>query len=174
MSQEIDTSKYEYIPDKELPLLVLGIYVYHKYNERYKMVSREWKKIAHQTAGNACHAHYIIGTILEPKPELKSKIEMINDCWLDSNCGVFGVSLDEILKYRQQLKDLFGVDCNSSYDKFEEGIYPIDCDKECLEAMTDEELPENLDTFIDFEKPSDKMLGCINRWDLFILGKNCD
>jgi len=174
MTKEIDTSQYEYIPDSELPVLVLGIYVYSHYGERHKMRGRDWKKIAHQTAGNACHSHYIVGTILEPKPELKTKIDMLNKCWLDSNCGVFGVSLDEILKYREQLRDLFGVDCNSSYDHFEEALYPIDCNRNSIEAMTNEELPEELDDFIDFKSPADKMIGCINRWSLFILGENCD
>ena len=174
MSKKIDTSKYEYFADKDLPVLVLGIYIDHYYSERHKMLNREWKKIAHQTAGNACHSHYIIGTILEPKPELKSKIQILNDCWLDSNCGVFGVALDDVLKYRAQLRDLFGVDCNLCFDKFEEAIYPIDCQTNFINSMTNEELPEDLDTFIEFKKPADKMIGCINRWDFFILGQNCD
>lgn len=105
------------------------------------------------------------------------KIQMLSDAWLESDAGCFGVPLDEVLKYREQLKALFGlgVDCNQSYQDFEEGIYPIDCSPEALKALCEDDLPEELDDLIEFgDNKFARFCGFVGRWSLFVLGENCD
>ncbi|MEK6861284.1 MAG: hypothetical protein AABY07_04900, partial [Nanoarchaeota archaeon] len=95
--------------------------------------------------------------------------------WLDSDCGLFSVvSLEEILEYRGQLNKLLDVDCDLSYKDFEEGIYPIDCSVENIRKLVLEEVPNHLDELIKWEHEFEKVGGCVNRWNLYILGHNCD
>lgn len=153
-----------------LPVLVLAI----KYPHRFKK-TRRWLKIAHQTAGHGCHQHYFFGTILKPRKQTLDKIKEINDSWLETDAGCLSYpSLDDLLKYRNQLKTLLGVDCNYSYADFEEAIYPVDCTEENLTKLTSEKLPKNLDNLISWNNKIEKLLGCFGRWNLYILGENCD
>lgn len=173
---------FKYIDCTELPKIILGIKCHDWYfdkdtkKEEFDFIEgREWKKIAHQTAGVGCHQHYILGIILKPKSvDILKAMNSLSKKWDSSNTGCFGVSLNELNEYRDDLKRHFDLDCNNSYSDFEEGIYPIDCSKEALEKMTDEQLPESLDDLIVWEKEINKFFGCIGRWNLWILGKNSD
>lgn len=159
-----------------LPVLVVGIYHKHPHviNHRFKD-QNVWMDIAHQTAGHLCNQHYLTGRILNPTDKMSKFMEELTYNWLDSDCGMFGVSLEEILSYRKQLEQSnLGLDCNLSYSRFEEGIYPIDCSSDLLKKITTDEIPDNLDEWIDFESDRDRLLGCVNRWSLFVLGENCD
>ncbi len=162
---------YEYLNEEELPVLLLGIvekeYNFRKYNFNKK---RKWRKIAHQTAGVSCHQHYIVGTILTPRKNIKRKLLAICDMWLDTNCSKHP-SLDEILTYRAQLKNLLGVDCNYTYMDFEEAIYPIDCSRETIRKLAIDNLPVNLDNLINWNKNE---LSKYAHWRLYILGENSD
>ncbi|MDI6722878.1 MAG: hypothetical protein QMD97_04935 [Candidatus Aenigmarchaeota archaeon] len=165
MREEIKHDECQYLYD--FPVLVLAV------RERYNFKEgRDWIYIAHQTAGNACHQHYMIGTILQPKPEILDKMRDINDYWLETNCGVCGVALDEIIEYRKQLNELLAVDCNLCYEEFEEGIYPIDCTAENIRKLTLDDIPDNPDDFI-VKEPSWKFIP-IGAWNLYILGDNSD
>jgi len=173
-------SDFEYLNQTEFPVLILGIeydgwMMKEKSEIKYNFAEgREWKKIAHQTAGLSCHQHYIIGTVLKPKNvDVYKKMNILTKKWSNSDCGTFGVSLNELNEYRDDIKTLFGLDCNNCYRYFEEGIYPIDCTQEALEALTKENLPKDLDNLAIWEKDLDKILGCIGRWNLWILGENC-
>lgn len=148
--------------------------------------AREWLAIEHQTAGHACHHHQIIATLLEPRDEqiVKNMEELCNK-WLGSNAGIFGVTLNELFEYRTDLTRLFGkqVDCNTSHENFEEAIYPIDCSSEALRVLAEDDLPYDLDELIDWgqayteEKRKqllNKFVGGLSRWELLILGENCD
>ncbi len=158
----------QYLEESQLPTLVLA--VPQKYDFKK---GRIWQGIAHQTAGHGCHQHYMYGTILKPKSEIVEKIQHINKHWLDSDCGwAREATLDEILKYRKQLQELLGVDCNQSYADFEEGIYPIDCTIENLGKLTAEKFPKELDSLIRWNK--DEPYFHRADWKLYLLGENCD
>jgi len=175
-NEDTDLSEFNFLSEEQLPIVVLGIIHRGSRPEGYNLKAiREWTKIGHQSAGHGCHHIYIQGTILEPKPDIAHQIKILNDKWLESDCGIFGVSLDELMEYRMDLKTLFEVDCNISHQHFEEAIYPIDCTPDNIKRLTNENIPENLDDFIEFDdKPFSRLAGMINRWSLFILGQNCD
>ena len=117
----------------------------------------------------------MIGKVLEPRNNhVRKAMKKINDYWLESDVGICGVGLKSINEYNHQLKTLMGVSCNNSYEKFEEGIYPIDCTDENLKKLTSEKLPEKLDDLIKWKGKLQSFIGCINRWHLYILGDNCD
>jgi hypothetical protein len=169
--RKFDRKNFNYLD--VLPQLVLAVKVYHEYDLEYKF-KEEFKPIAHQTAGIACHQHYMYGTLLKPKKEALESMVKMSDHWLDSNSGAFCCSLDEILEYRKQLQDWFGLDCNISYANFEEGIYPIDCSAKALATLQTENFPEELDDLIEWEDDFDRVCGSVHRWSIFILGENCD
>jgi len=166
-----------------LPLLVLAVKCHPEWGSKslegfprheFKP-GREFINLQHQTSGHACHQVYLQATVLTPREPVK--IQMLSDAWLESDAGCFGVPLDEVLKYREQLKALFGlgVDCNQSYQDFEEGIYPIDCSPEALKALCEDDLPEELDDLIEFgDNKFARFCGFVGRWSLFVLGENCD
>jgi len=159
----------------ELPMLVLGIVVNHDFPLDYK-ATKDWNflKLQHQTSGHACNRVYVYGLPLTPREPVK--IKLISDGWLDSDMGCFGKPLDEVLKYREQIKVLFDVDCNYTYEHLEEGIYPIDYSRENLDKMAThiDGIPENPDELLVWESKLSALFGCINRWHIFILGENCD
>jgi hypothetical protein len=170
MISKIDPKKCRYLEDKDLPKLVLALHDNYRTNS-----SRQWRYIAHQTAGHACHQHYMKAIILKPKKQVMVAMKEIDKHWLDSDAGMVGYpTLDELLKYRKQLKNLLDVDCNISYDKFEEGIYPIDCTGENLKKLCTDKLPKSLDDLVKFRAKIDWLFCCIGRWNLYILGNNCD
>ena len=155
-----------------LPQLVLAVNYYDADKIKFA-TDRKWLRIAHQTAGHGCHQHYLVGTILTMTPLAKELARILNMTWLESDCGVFGVSMNELENYRTQLRG-YGLDCNFAYPKFEEAIYPVDCTGDALQKLAKDKLPKDLDTLIEFEGGIDKMCGMIGRWELFILGENCD
>ncbi len=117
-SNYVRSSAFEYLDmcesPVEFPVLVLAL------KDEYDIIDREgWRYIAHQTAGHACHNHYMLGKILTPNDGIMEKMKKINDHWLDSDCGFGAVTLDDINQYRAQLNDILGVDCNLSYTDFE-------------------------------------------------------
>lgn len=98
----------------------------------------------------------------------------ISDSWHESNSGAFGVVLDEIIRYRAQLRQLLGADCNFSYRDFAEAIYPIDCSVGNIRKIALDEVPDRLDDFISWKNESDWIAGSFGRWNLYILGENSD
>ncbi len=160
-----------------LPRLVLAITAYEYGGEfrdyRFKPV-RMFLPIAHQTAGHGCHQHYLYGTVLTPREEVAAAMQVINDHWLDTDCGCLGVSLDEVLAYRQQLQTLLHADCNRTYRDFEEGIYPIDYTPQTLSSLQTDVFPPDLDELIEWKDRLNRTAGLIGRWQVFILGENCD
>ncbi|MBI4981514.1 hypothetical protein HZC30_08245 [Candidatus Woesearchaeota archaeon] len=167
MPKKTEYADCQYLNEAELPALVLA--VPQKCDFKGKRI---WQGIAHQTAGHGCHQHYMYGTILKPRPELVDKLQQITQHWLESDCGMGGsATLDEVVEYRKQLQEWLGVDCNTSYPDFEEGIYPIDCNAENLRKLSGEKFPKNLNDFIKREK---REFPYLVHWQLYILGENCD
>ena len=160
------------------PELILGLQFDKKNFSEYPpkklrfKSGREWLNIAHQTAGMACHQHYFTGTILKPKPLTKLVMDRISGSWLNSNVGLGGITLTDANQYRNDLKTLLKVDCNNSWQSFEEALYPIDV--EFLGDLTDEKFPKDLDDLIEWRDGFERACGCIGRWGIYILGKNCD
>jgi len=175
--KNFNSDNYKYFEDSELPKLILGIKINPKYSyqEEYKFKSdKDWIRIGHQSAGHACHQQYFIATILAPKSELTNKIKDICDEYIDSDIGCLGVNIHELNSYVDLLKSNLDVDCNWSYTNFEEAIYPIDYSKENLDKLTNDIFPDNLDDLIEWKEVRQQSIGCIHRWGIYILGKNCD
>lgn len=156
-------------PRLVLAIKDLGYEQRFTFNER-----REWHRIVHQTGGLGCNHVRMWCTFLTPKPNIVPILSEINDAWLDSCVGAFTVQLDDVLKYRALINEKLGVDCNGSYEDFEEAIYPIDCSIQTIRALCEDELPDRLDDLLQFDNSFSTMLGIANRWKLFILGENCD
>lgn len=185
MLEKIPSEEFHYldgwqVPDDrykvKLPQLVLGIKHWHDYRRKFNFKEPEkWLHIEHQTAGHGCHHHQITGRLLTPTPQMQIFMYETDKNWLDSCVGVWGVHLDDILEYRKQLQTQ-GLDCGESYPSFEEGIYPIDCSVEIVRKVCTDEIPDDLDDFIEWgENPGfEKIAGSVGRWGLFILGENCD
>jgi len=157
-----------------LPVLVLAITQRPDFLREFNFkLTRQWLKVQHQTAGYACHQVYMDATILKPRePE---KLHILNREYSDSCINMWGLTLDDAVTYRQRIIDLFGVDCNDTFHYLEEGIYPIDATQENLKKLCKDRLPKDLDNLIDWQdKTLDKMFGFIGRWQVYILGDNCD
>jgi hypothetical protein len=176
-TDNFDLKEFDYVDMNmkiPLPVLVLGIQISSEYPRRYRAKKKyDFKCIVHQTAGHGCHQQYVYGMILKPKklPEM----ELLARNYYASEIGCYSQSLNDIIKYRDTLDRLFGVDCNYTYREFEEGFYPIDFSKENLEklAVDAASIPDP-DSMIAWKESFDRVVGCIGRWGLFILGENCD
>jgi len=158
----------------DLPVLVLAITQSLDFFQTFNFKpTRKWLKIQHQTAGYACHQVYMDATILEPRePE---KLHILNREYSDSCINMWGLTLDCATAYRQRIIDLFGVDCNETFRYLEEGIYPIDASKENLKKLCKDRLPKCLNNLVDWQGNSiGKFCGIIGRWQVYILGDNCD
>ncbi len=160
-----------------LPQLVLGIEIPKRgFDEDARMPQfkpgRTWTKLAHQTAGHACHQRYLICTGLSRKLGIVQGTVELNQKWLDSQAGCFGVSLGTAVEYNADLHRLFGAGCNLSHRDFEEGFYPIDV--EFLPWLASDILPKDLDELIEWRNGFERIAGSIGRWKLVILGENSD
>lgn len=167
--------EFKYIQKDFEPLLVLGIKMDPNNIEHYKFKpGKNFINIAHQTGGLSCHQHYMVGIVLKPKWHILVNMQSLVNKWLDTNVGVFGAQLNDVVEYREDLKRFFQMDCNESYTDFQEAIYPIDCTHDNLRQLTDDTLPDHLDDLIQFEDAFQSFVGSVNRWNLYILGPNCD
>jgi len=158
----------------DLPVLVLAITQRPDFFQTFNFKpTRQWLKIQHQTAGYACHQVYMDATILKPRePE---KLHIINREYSDSCINMWGLTIDCIVAYRQKIIDLFGVDCNETFQYLEEGIYPIDATQENLKKLCKDRLPKDLNNLVDWKDNSfGKFCGIMGRWQVYILGDNCD
>ncbi len=75
----------------------------------------------------------LIATVLEPRPELAEALATLAN---EYTCRVHEgtVPLDEILVYRERLRELLGADCTASFGRFDTGVCPIDVDH--VETLT--------------------------------------
>lgn len=134
--------------------------------------SREWLKIEHQTGGHRCNQRLLIATLLTPKTsEIVKGITELARKWYDSQVGDHR-SLDSLIDYRTDLKELLGADCNLSYSKTEKGLYAIDL--KFLSHLAVDALPKDLDDLIEFQSGWERAAGSIGRFGLYIMSKNSD
>ena len=139
--------------------------------------ARKWQKISHQVGGVGCSQVHVLGTILSPKPEVQTAMVTLHERWFESDCGVFGPSLLEILQYRKDLRSLMGVDCVASFRDFAEGIYPIDVSenpRKTISKLATDEFPKDLDDLISWKDGWEKVVGSVGRWKLWVFGQNSD
>lgn len=172
---------YRYLEEEQLPLLVLA-HEHHRSPRGHEVRLQQlhdpagWQLASHQTAGIGCHQHHLLLRPLQPKSVgvLRAMLTLTQR-WYDSQAGIGGPPpLAEALRYRADLAELLGVDCNSSYHRLEEGFYPIDLTAEHLAALTDEPLPARLDDLVEWASPLDRACGMLGRWQLLLLGSNSD
>lgn len=164
-----------------LPQIVLGIkhsresfgsdYPPQKYT--FKNGAPKFQNIAHQTSGLGCGQFYVTGTLLEPKSvEVLRGMQEIERKWLDSNVGTFGGSTLETLNdYERDLQRLFGASANRTHRDFCEGLYPIDLERLPKLVANHPDL-DQLDELIEWDTGWSRSLGCIGRWNVWILGNN--
>jgi hypothetical protein len=154
------------------PILVVGV----RRLDRVRSTKRPLVPIYHQTSGIACNHIKLHAIVLRPKPLVMAGMQLIEKHWYESNMGCFGTSLDEVLFYRMQLKDLIHprADCNTSYVDLVEGAYPIDLDMSVIREICDDDLPDSLDDLLEFETGLSRSMGSVGRWSCFILAENSD
>lgn len=132
--------------------------------------------VDHQTSGIACGRLEARGILLRPRPRVLAGMQLIERHWFDTSMGAFGTTLEDVLYYRMQLRDLIhpSADCNFSYAMLEEAVYPIDTNISVLREICEDELPDSLDELIDFDGPFARTLGSVGRWKCLILTENSD
>ena len=159
----------------EFPALVLGIEArFDEWARDFKFSSaRRWLKISHQAAGMACNQYRLYCTVLCPNSaRIEANMRNLSEKWFASNLGCFGVSLNEIIQYRNDIRSFFNADCNVSYRSLQEGLYPIDV--KFAGQLTNDKLPEDLDDLIQWDSGWSRSIGSIGRFGLYILGNNSD
>lgn len=173
-----DLEQFKYLDELKLsfPQLVLGIHIpTHKFDsdfppQDYKFkAGRQWHKIAHQTSGLGRKPFYLIGTILSPRDE--GAISDVESVFKYTNVGMTSVELYTLNKYAKELDDNLKVGCNESYHFLAEGLYPIDL--VFLPKMAKDSIDvSKLDDFVIWDSGMQRATSSINRWSLYILGKN--
>lgn len=178
MTREKIEREHLYLDEHGLaePLLLLTL----RHPGRYRPTdARSWYAIRHQCAGHACRQRDLFGTPLTPRGAIAMGLAQLANRWEWSDCGMWGLALDEVERYRAELRAL-GLDCNQSFAELLEGYYPIDL-PERLSELVEDELPEDLDELIAWEHPAgsrhgalERAFGSLNRFGLVLLGPNCD
>jgi hypothetical protein len=157
----------EYFEDDDLPVLVLGLEHVYPVHTGF-----QWRKIAHQTAGLACHQHYLFGIQLPVKADVLPKLKYLSEKYLDSNHWQ-PAPLSALVEYSQFMANELQVTCENSYHSFEEAYYPIDATSENLKKLSSMHLPDNLNDLLNFPADAPKFRP-FTRWHLVVLGENCD
>lgn len=134
---------------------------------------RHWLAVDHQCAGLACEHVTMIATVLPIRPEAAEGLFRLERRWYDSQVGAFGLALDTVEAYRDDLARL-GLDCNSTFADLREALYPIDPTPEHLALVTTAGLPEDLDDLLEFQSPWARIAGMLSRWRCYLLGVNSD
>lgn len=170
---------FRYLDDLGLasPQLILGIEVdprsfgsdYPPRAPRFR-AGRDWANLAHQTAGVACKQRFLMATVLAPTPAATLAMARLSEARIGTGIGAGGVSLVDVLAYRDDVKRLLGADCNTSYSALAEGYYPIDV--EFAYKLTTTPLPAALDDLVDWTDGMERARGAMGRWKLAVLGRN--
>jgi hypothetical protein len=127
----------------------------------------------HQCGGVSCAHQVIHGIALKVRPDKFDGVRKLCERWYGSEeWGGSSLTLDSLLRYRADLKELLGADCNGSFPTFMEAWYPLD--PGFAPELSAEPLPEDFDALIDWSRSPDRFCGCLNRWSLVILGENSD
>lgn len=168
--------EYRYLDELGLsePVLLL---VYR--GDHQLVEGRTWHHIRHQCAGNACRQRDIMGTVLTPRGTVAMGLAQLAARWEGSLCGMWNLRLEDVVRYQGDLQAL-GLDCEEEFSDLLEGYYPIDM-PESLTDIIEDDLPDDLDEMIAWENPPnssrgalERLFGAFRRWQLVLLGPNCD
>lgn len=157
----------DFAPLTSLPQLVLGIEIDRRAigegepSLRFAP-NRDWKHIAHDTAGPT---RYLVGLIQTPTLRGAAEIALITQQW--ARVGT-PTRLSQFCTYRERLLEA-GLDCNESWRSFSAGFYPIDLS--CLSRISNS-APNvaHLDDLVIWESSYQRAAGAATRWGLWILG----
>jgi hypothetical protein len=171
------TPPFYYINDDTKPYLVLFCKISEDFPTLYdnnKLKNPEkWIKIFHQTAGYACHHHFMDALFLNPTKKGQALMDELVEKYNDS-C-ISNPTLETANEYEAILKK-FGFSANRTAFELEEGFYPIDI--EFLNKLSLDKFPKNLQELCVPRDTTDKK--ALKRWipwrhfELAILGPNCD
>ncbi|WP_019588429.1 hypothetical protein [Deinococcus apachensis] len=168
-------SSQDLFPDLEQrPRLLLGIEPEWLTRGIRLHPSRTWHHVRHQAGGLHCAQVELLATELTPRPEREAGLRQLADLFADSNLSGWGTTIDDLVQYREALRERVGVDCNLSYRDFREAIYPVDVTPRHLRHLTADRLPERLDDLLEVDNPVILALGMVNRWRLWIIAENSD
>ena len=110
-----------------------------------------------------------IYTEIEIRKDIARRVEIFCDKWdADLKEMYFGIPLRTYVDYDEDLQAMFNVGCQDGFRDLRRRIYPIDIHNTIKEVSL-EPLPDDLDDFLVFNTPLDKVCGCIGRWHLFLL-----
>ena len=173
MPSDQNTFKYPEEHGLQVPLLVVAIKqqdgLDYKFNEPEK-----WLRITHQVAGHGCHQVNLLAMPLEPNEITMKLMLKLEETFFESDLGCLGLALQDVVSYNELLRE-YGLHCEASFQELKEAVYPIDCTEEHIRLLCKNKLPKNMDDLINWEENHlFRLLGCINRWHLFIIGNNCD
>lgn len=96
----------------------------------------------------------------------------LSEARVGSGIGAIGVTLVDVLSYREDLQALIKGDCDRCFGGLAEGYYPIDV--EYAPTLTAAAIPADPDDLIDWESGMERARGIIGRWRLAVLGRNSD
>lgn len=131
---------------------------------------RTWVALSHETSGAARRPRYLLATVLTPTPAAALGMARLSEARTGSAIGVGGVSLVDVIAYRDDVRRLLGAEVERCYGALTEGYYPLDA--EYAAKLTTDELPAQLDDLVDWKDGVERACGCIGRWRLVILGRN--
>lgn len=124
--------------------------------------------VQHQAGGLHCTQVELLAT------ELTAGLLLLADRFADTNLSGWGTIIDDLVGYREALRELVGVDCALSYRDFREAVYPVDVTLRHLQHLIVDKLPERLDDLLEVENPTLLALGMLDRWRLWLIAENSD
>lgn len=168
-------ASWDLFPDlEERPRLLLGIAPEWLTRGVRLHPSRSWHHVRHQAGGVHCAQVELLATEIVPHPEREDGLRALAEQFGETHLSGWGITLDDLVRYRSELQKLVGVDCALSYRDFREAVYPVDVSPHHLRHLTVETLPERLDDLLEFDPPFTRALGILNRWHLWIISANSD
>jgi hypothetical protein len=168
-------------PNRDLPILLLGVEAPDPDVKLEFASDRHWYYVQHQTGGYCCYQRPLYATPLALRDQFRQSATSLADSWLGSQAGCQRVDLDEVLRYRSQLRDLFDLDCRHSFRRFEEAYYPIDATAESVRRLAVDDVPDDLDDWLLAAIHRGRTIlspgagaYCRDGWQLVLLGPNSD
>lgn len=142
-----------------------------------------WWRYAPQTGGLCCNhpGPYYVAPLV-PSEIAKSGMAELEATWLNSNVGCPSTSFDDIVGYRQHIRNLFGADCQWSYPDLQEAVYPLDWDEDLIRRLSGLELPPFNELIVEWRaKHSERWMTfsydpqpAFTLYKLIIFGNNSD
>jgi hypothetical protein len=173
----VEVATYDIV--ETLPVLVVGSRFLEKQHtnllDQRILDDKRWVLFNHQSAGIACHHPYFLGKAYQLNDKGEALEQELSEKWFDTSLGAFGVSLSELVEYRDVLKRHDDkLNCESSYTELEEAVYPLDFDHENINSLIVGEVEKDPDELVLWKPKLEQVLGCIGRWGAWIITENSD